>query len=55
MSHYPDNLDTNLLTDNRPGWTRIGLSYPSILVGDEMVRRLLETGKFPPGLPKQDG
>ena len=46
MRHYPDNLDTNLLTDNRPGFTRIGLSYPSILVGDEMVRQLQTAWEF---------
>lgn len=51
---YADSLDVNLLTDNRPGFTRIGLSYPHILVRDEMARRLQEQGKFPPGLPSQD-
>jgi len=51
---YADTLDVNLLTDNRPGFTRMGLSYPNILVRDEMVRRLQEQGKFPPGLPSQD-
>ncbi len=51
---YADTLDVNLLTDNRPGFTRMGLSYPNILVRDEMARRLQEQGKFPPGLPSQD-
>ena len=51
---YADTLDVNLLTDNRPGFTRIGLSYPHIILRDEMVRRLQEQGKFPPGLPSQD-
>ncbi|MHA2180300.1 MAG: radical SAM protein [Promethearchaeota archaeon] len=51
---YADTLDVNLLTDDRPGFTRMGLSYPSILVRDEMVRRLQEQGTFPPGLPSQD-
>jgi len=51
---YADTLDVNLLTDNRPGFTRIGLSYPNIILRDEMVRRLQEQGKFPPGLPSQD-
>lgn len=51
---YADTLDVNLLTDNRPGFTRIGLSYSHILIRDEMVRRLQEQGKFPPGLPSQD-
>jgi hypothetical protein len=51
---YADTLDVNLLTDNRPGFTRVGLSYPNILVRDEMARRLQEQGKFPPGLPSQD-
>ena len=51
---YADTLDVNLLTDNRPGFTRVGLSYPHILVRDEMMRRLQEQGKFPPGLPGQD-
>jgi hypothetical protein len=51
---YADTLDVNLLTDNRPGFTRMGLSYPLILVRDEMARRLQELGKFPPGLPSQD-
>ena len=51
---YADTLDVNLLTDNRPGFTRMGLSYPLILVRDEMMRRLQEQGKFPPGLPSQD-
>ncbi|MHA2006958.1 MAG: radical SAM protein [Promethearchaeota archaeon] len=51
---YADTLDVNLLTDNRPGFTRVGLSYPSILLRDEMARRLQEQGKFPPGLPSQD-
>jgi hypothetical protein len=52
---YADSLDVNLLTDNRPGFSRIGRSFFLILVGDEMVRRLQEQGRFPPGLPKQDG
>ena len=51
---YADTLDVNLLTDNRPGFTRMGLSYSHILVRDEMVRRLQAQGKFPPGLPSQD-
>jgi len=51
---YADTLDVNLLTDDRPGFTRMGLSYPHILVRDEMVRRLQEQGGFPPGLPSQD-
>ncbi len=51
---YADTLDVNLLTDNRHGFTRVGLSYPHILVRDEMARRLQEQGKFPPGLPGQD-
>ena len=51
---YANTLDVNLLTDNRPGFTRMGLSYPHILVRDEMMRRLQEQGKFPPGLPSQD-
>jgi len=51
---YADSLDVNLLIDNRPGFTRMGLSYPLILVRDEMARRLQEQGKFPPGLPSQD-
>ena len=51
---YADTLDVNLLTDNRPGFTRMGLSYPNILVRDEMMRRLQEQGTFPPGLPSQD-
>jgi hypothetical protein len=51
---YADTLDVNLLTDNRPGFTRIGLSYPTIILRDEMTRRLQEQGKFPPGLPTQD-
>jgi hypothetical protein len=51
---YANTLDVNLLTDNRPGFTRMGLSYPLVLVRDEMARRLQEQGKFPPGLPSQD-
>ncbi len=51
---YADTLDVNLLTDNRPGFTRVGLSYPNVLLRDEMARRLQEQGKFPPGLPSQD-
>ena len=51
---YADSLDINLLTDNRPGFTRMGLSYPLIILRDEMARRLQEQGKFPPGLPSQD-
>jgi len=51
---YASTLDVNLLTDNRPGFTRIGLSYPNIILRDEMTRRLQEQGKFPPGLPSQD-
>lgn len=51
---YANSLDVNLLTDNRPGFTRMGLSYPLIILRDEMVRRLQEQGKFPPGLPSQD-
>jgi hypothetical protein len=51
---YADTLDVNLLTDNRPGFTRMGLSYPNILVRDEIMRRLQEQGKYPPGLPSQD-
>lgn len=51
---YADTLDVNLLTDNRPGFTRMGLSYPTIILRDEMARRLQEEGKFPPGLPSQD-
>jgi len=51
---YADSLDVNLLEDNRPGFTRVGLSYPNILVRDEMMRRLQEQGRYPPGLPSQD-
>lgn len=51
---YANTLDVNLLTDNRPGFTRMGLSYPLILVRDEMTRRLQEQGKLSPGLPSQD-
>ena len=51
---YANTLDVNLLTDNRPGFTRMGLSYPNIILRDEMTRRLQEQGKFPPGLPSQD-
>ncbi|MHA2036644.1 MAG: radical SAM protein [Promethearchaeota archaeon] len=51
---YADTLDVNLLTDNRPGFTRVGLSYSHILVRDEMMRRLQEQGKYSPGLPSQD-
>jgi hypothetical protein len=51
---YADTLDVNLLTDNRPGFTRVGLSYPNVIVRDEMARRLQEQGKIPPGLPSQD-
>ena len=51
---YADTLDVNLLTDNRAGFTRVGLSYPHILVRDEMMRRLQEQGKYSPGLPSQD-
>lgn len=52
---YADTCDVNLLDDDRPGFTRVGLSYSHILVRDEMMRRLQETGKRPPGLPRQDG
>ncbi len=52
---YADSLDVNLLTDDRPGFTRMGRSFYMILVGDEMTRRLQEMGRFPAGLPKQDG
>ncbi|MEE9215192.1 MAG: radical SAM protein [Thermodesulfobacteriota bacterium] len=51
---YADTLDVNLLEDDRPGFTRVGLSYPLILARDEMMRRLQEQGKYPPGLPSQD-
>lgn len=51
---YANTLDFNLLTDNRPGFTRVGLSYPNIIMRDEMARRLQEQGKIPPGLPSQD-
>ena len=51
---YANTLDVNLLTDNRPGFTRVGLSYPNIILRDELARRLQEQGKFPPGLPSQD-
>ncbi len=51
---YADTLDVDLLTDNRAGFTRMGLSYPLNLVIDEMMRRLQEQGKNPPGLPSQD-
>ena len=51
---YANTLDINLLTDNRPGFTRMGLSYPNIIVRDEMMRRMQEQGKYPPGLPSQD-
>ena len=51
---YADTLDVNLLTDDRPGFTRVGLSYPNIILRDEMARRLQEQGKIPPGLPSQD-
>jgi len=52
---YSDTLDVDLLTDQRPGFTGMGRSFFIITVGDEMVRRLQKQGKFPPGLPKQDG
>jgi hypothetical protein len=52
---YADSLDVNLLTDNRPGFTRMGRSFFMTLVVDDMVRRLQEKGELPPGLPKQDG
>ena len=51
---YADTLDMNLLTDDRPGFTRMGLSYPLVILRDEMARRLQEEGSFPPGLPSQD-
>jgi hypothetical protein len=51
---YADTLDVNLLADNRPGFTRVGLSHPLVIVRDEMARRLQEQGKIPPGLPSQD-
>jgi len=51
---YADTLDVNLLTDNRPGFTRVGLSYPLIILRDEIARRLQEQGKLPQGLPSQD-
>ncbi len=51
---YADTLDVNLLSDNRPGFTRVGLSYPNIILRDEMMRRLQEQGRYPPGLPSQD-
>ena len=51
---YADTLDVNLLTDNRPGFTRMGLSYSIILFRDEMMRRQQEQGIYPPGLPSQD-
>jgi len=51
---YADNLDVNLLTDNRPGFTRMGLSYPLVILRDDMARRMQEQGEFPPGLPSQD-
>lgn len=51
---YAGTLDVDLLADRRPGFTRIGRSFFLSLVGDELVRRLQEEGRFGPGLPKQD-
>ena len=51
-AYSPYRLD--LLTDNRPGFMRMGRPFFIILVADEMVRRLQEQDRFPPGMPKQD-
>jgi len=51
---YADTFDVNLLNDNRPGFTRTGLSHPLNIVRDEMMRRLQAHGKYPAGLPSQD-
>jgi len=53
--HYADTLDINLTEDDRWGYTRRGSSIFYSYLHDEMSRRLQEMGKFPPGLPKQDG
>lgn len=54
LFHAADTFDVNLLTDDRPGLTRVGRSYNQILLCDEMTRRLQELGTIPPGLPRHD-
>ena len=52
---YADTFDVDLTEDDRWGYTRRGYSWYASLYKDELIRRLQEMGKLPPGLPKQDG
>jgi len=52
---YGDTFDIPLTEDTRWGYTRRGQTHHWVPADDEMVRRLQEMGKLPPGLPKQDG
>ena len=53
---YADTFDVDLTEDTRWGYTRLGQSWPwYVPASEEMLRRLQEMGKLPPGLPKQDG
>ncbi len=52
---YADTFDVDLTEDDRWGYTRRGQSFFSTPNDDELIRRLQEMGKLPPGLPKQDG
>ncbi|MEE8374196.1 MAG: radical SAM protein [Dehalococcoidia bacterium] len=51
---HADKLGMDPMADRRAGMTRTGLSYPAMLIGDEITRRAQERGVFPAGLPRQD-
>ncbi len=47
---HSDSLEVSLLDDDRPGYTQRGRSMATVIIEDEMTRRLQEMGKLPPGL-----
>lgn len=52
---YADTLDVDLTEDDRWGYTRRGQTTFFTPFKNEMIRRLQEMGKLPPGLPNQYG
>jgi hypothetical protein len=50
-SHFrcEDTLDAPLLADDRPGYTRTGRSYYTLVLTDEIWRRGQDDGEAPTG------
>lgn len=52
---YADTLDVDLTEDNRWGYTRTAQTTFLSSLKNEIIRRVQEMGKLPPGLPNQYG